>query len=365
MDINLEKYKKIQLMNKSYLSYKNMHNEFRPYVMFTNAPNYQNQYVNTDEFGFRLSSNINNKKISLKTLNKEEKCNVVLGGSTVFGMGASSDAKTIPSYISKTGIFCQNFGVRGATSHQEFLIFQNFVKFLPRIKNVYLISGVNDLAVASQDKSFFYPEFGCVFSEEMQFHNFWSQYSALTKIKWQIGKSKFFIIIDYLCRKFFLVRKFFSLMNFFLPSNKHQKDNLSKPEATFNEKFLHLKKSLSNDLRCWNALSKEFDFKIIYVLQPAIRWSNKKLNNHEKFLSNNQRISVGKKFYDSFMNKEIYQNFKKFVHLECKKNEIDFLDSNEILNEFPEDKNFFLDLCHLTDDGNEYIAKKLIEKYEK
>mgnify|MGYP002050212876 CR=1 FL=1 len=71
------------------------------------------------------------------------------------------------------------------------------------------------------------------------------------------------------------------------------------------------------------------------------------------------------RFFDNFMNKESYSDFKSFVFSECKKNEIEFLDSNEILNEFPEDKNFFSDLCHLTDDGNKFIAQHLIEKYEK
>ena len=65
------------------------------------------------------------------------------------------------------------------------------------------------------------------------------------------------------------------------------------------------------------------------------------------------------------MNKEVYQNYKQFIESQCKKNGIEFLDSNEILDRFSEDKNFFLDLCHLTDDGNKYLAQKLIEKYEK
>lgn len=365
MDINLEKYKKIQFMNKSYLSYKNMPHEFRPYVMFTNAPDYKTQHVNTDEIGFRLTHDKDEKKISLVNIIKKDKCNVVIGGSTVFGMGATSDAETISSHISREGIACQNFGVRGATSHQELLIFQNFIKFLPKIKNVYVISGVNDLAVASQEDSFFYPEFGCVFSEDMHLQKFWSQYSLFSKQKWQIGKSKFFIIVDYLCRKFSLVKIFFAFLSFILPSNNFYKKNLGKSKSSFDDKVFYLKKNFSNDLRCWRALSKEFNFRIIYILQPAIRWSNKKLNQHEKFLSDNQRVSIGEKFYDKFMNKEVYQNYKQFINSQCKKNGIEFLDSNEILDQFSEDKNFFLDLCHLTDDGNKYLAQKLIEKYEK
>ena len=364
MSVDLEKYKKIQLTSKSYLSYKNMPHEFRPYVMFTNAPNYKNQYVNTDEFGFRFSNGINDKQLYLNNMRNEDKCNVTLGGSTVFGMGVSSDRNTISSHLSREGIACQNFGVRGATSHQEFLIFQNFIKLLPKVNNVYLISGVNDLAVASHEDSFFYPEFGSVFSEDMHLQNFWSQYSVLSKKKWQIGKNKFFATIDYLCRKFLIARIFFSFLSFLIPSSKFRKKQFLKPRATFKEKLSNLKKTLSNDLKCWNALSKEFKFKIIYVLQPGIMWGNKVLNNHEKFLAENQRAVMGEKFFDKFMNKEIYLEFKSFVISECEKNEIDFFDSNEILNSFPKDKDFFLDLCHLTDEGNKFIAQHLIQKYE-
>ena len=66
------------------------------------------------------------KKIS-DVLNEVTKkfCNVLVGGSSAFGMGATSDKKTISSQLSNTGIFCQNFGVRGATSQQELIIFQN------------------------------------------------------------------------------------------------------------------------------------------------------------------------------------------------------------------------------------------------
>ena len=101
--------------------------------------------------------------------------------------------------LSKSGYFSK-----------EFLIFQNFKRLLPKIKNVFILTGVNDLALAAEEKSLFYPEFGGLYAEDMRFHQFWAQYLSFDSRKWQIGKNKFFLTIDYLCNNFSLFRYIFS-----------------------------------------------------------------------------------------------------------------------------------------------------------
>ena len=98
------------------------------------------------------------------------------------------------------------------------------------------------------------------------------------------------------------------------------------------------------------------DFKITYILQPGIGWANKKLNEQEQFIYENQRAFLGKKFFDKFMNKEIYIEHKKFIQDQCDRNEIKFEDANLFVKDFDSDKNLFLDLCHLSDEGNTFLA---------
>ena len=360
MSVEIKKYLNMNRNAEGYNSYKNIPHEFRPYVMFVNSPNYSSEHVNTDELGFRKSTNNRGENLSLKQLKqKEQFCNVLVGGSSAFGMGATSDKKTISSQLSNTGIFCQNFGVRGATSQQELIIFQNFKRFLPKIKNVYILSGVNDLALATEKSSFFYPEFGGIYSEEMRFYQFWSQYTSFSSEKWILGKNKFFFIIDYLCKKFSTFKKIFAFLSYILPAGSvFKKKNFFK-NISFEQKKNHLKDIIKNDFDCWKALSLKGDFKITYILQPGIGWANKKLNEQEQFIYENQRAFLGKKFFDKFMNKEIYIEHKKFIQDQCDRNEIKFEDANLFVKDFDSDKNLFLDLCHLSDEGNTFLANYL------
>ena len=181
MNKKLDQYKKTAMNRPGYYDYKNMHHEFRPYIMFANAENYNTRFVSTDKFGFRKTVNKDNKKIELSELkDNHNDCNVILGGSTAFGMGCSSDRNTIASELSAQGIFCQNFGIRAATSQQELIVFLQFKRYLSRIRNILILSGGNDISVAAHNSSFFYPDFGFMFAEDIRFNHFWHQEDDFT-----------------------------------------------------------------------------------------------------------------------------------------------------------------------------------------
>ena len=364
MSVNIEKYKEQNSKREEYLSYKKMPHEFRPYVMFVNSPDYKSTHVNTDNLGFRKTISKEGKIIDINKVKNEKICNVLMGGSTAFGMGASSDKTTISSFMSQSKIFCHNFGVRAATSQQELLIFQNFKRLLPKIKNVFILTGINDLALAAEKKSFFYPEFGGLYSEDIRLHQFWTQYLSFNSTKWQDGKNKLFFAIDYLCNKFTLFRYLFSFLSSIIPASNTFKRNKIFSKITFEEKIDNLKDLISNDISSWKAFADRYEFRIIYILQPGITWVDKKLSENESFIYENQRAVLGEKYYDKFMNKKIYMDHKKFLEEKCLENKIEFIDSNIIFQNFPKNEDLFTDLCHLTDKGNKYLAKYLCEKYE-
>ena len=154
----------------------------------------------------------------------------------------------------------------------------------------------------------------------------------------------------------------FSFLSYLLPTSKNYKKSEKFINLSFDEKISNLKTIIANDINSWKAFSEKYKFKIIYILQPGICWSNKDLSEKEKFTLENQRAVLGPNFFDKFMTKEAYSNHKIFLERECKKNEIEFIDSNNIFNNFPKNEELFLDLCHLTDKGNHYLAKYL-KKY--
>ena len=47
------------------------------------------------------------------------------------------------------------FGIRGSGSHQELIAFLKFKSFFPKIKNIIILSGLNDLFIATEKNTFF------------------------------------------------------------------------------------------------------------------------------------------------------------------------------------------------------------------
>ena len=171
--------------------------------------------------------------------------------------------------------------------------------------------------------------------------------------------------IDYLCNNFSLFRYIFSFLSLLIPSSSTFKRNKNFSNISFEEKIQNLKKLISNDISSWKAFSDKYQFKTIYILQPGIKWVDKKLTKKEIFIYENQRVHLGETYYDKFMNKEIYLNHKNFLEQQCLKNNIDFIDSNKIFKSFPENEDLFSDLCHLTDQGNKYLADYLSKNMDK
>ena len=345
---------------KGYFDYKNMRHECRPYVMIVNADNYKANSVNTESLGFRKSINSEGDSVNLDEVkSRYQECNILMGGSAAFGMGNSSDSKTISSLLSQSNIFCQNLGVRAATGQQELILYIQFKRFFNNVKNIILFSGINDISIAAQKSSFFYPDFGGVFSEDLRLNIFWQQYIGFNKDKWEFKKHNFFNIIDLISKKFsffkFFLHGFFSLFPSSKITNKAKKIN----NLSFSEKLDYVKKIISNDLDTWSLISKQNKINIIYMLQPNACWTKKKLSEYERKILNEERKYLGEEFYKNYSNINVYFEQKKFLESQCKEKGINFIDSNEWLSNFQESDEIFNDSSHLTDYGNKIISDKI------
>ncbi len=129
-----------QMKNYDQISY-----EYKPFIMFFNCSNYKSKIVNTDEIGFRLNYHNNNFE-KLSSFFNQKNVTIVIGGSLVFGFGATSDNNTISSILSKkTNKIYLNFGGTAFNSKQEILLFLNFFQNFKKIDKVIIVSGANDL----------------------------------------------------------------------------------------------------------------------------------------------------------------------------------------------------------------------------
>ena len=70
-----------------------------PYTMFTQNSDYKSNVVNTDKYGLRYTGCEN--PTSIDTIQAGEEFSLIVGASTAFGVGSSSDDETIAAHLSQ------------------------------------------------------------------------------------------------------------------------------------------------------------------------------------------------------------------------------------------------------------------------
>ena len=352
-------------LKPGFAQYQNMGNEFKPYLMFVNAENYQTNIVNTDRLGFRKTF-YKNKLFGIDQIaNIKKDQSIIVGGSTAFSMGSTSDKNTIHSYLTSMGKFCYSLGIRAGTSHQELLSFIKFKRFFPKIKNIIILSGLNDIVLASDRSSMYYNDFGGLIGAESRAFNFWMQASSFQNASWIIGRNNFFYYINTLCIKFRIFRIFFALFFSNLRTNKNKKKLNKNFNQNFDQKIKNINRTLENDLHTWSIIQKQMKVNVIYLFQPVITWTKRKLTKYECDIIRVEKKRFLNYFGKDFTSKKIYFRQSKLIRSFCKKYSIKFFDLNLSVKDPEKKKDFFVDSVHLSDYGNLCVAKTINEIIKK
>tara|TARA_A100001011_G_C14322735_1_gene851810 strand:+ start:34056 stop:35102 length:1047 start_codon:yes stop_codon:yes gene_type:complete len=328
--------------------------EWKPFVMFSNKTNLKSKRLNTDKHGLRFNGS--NEKFNTKSIfeqgNNSKEHGAVFGASTAYGLGASSDDKTISSILSKeTNIHFFNLGVTAFSGFQEVILHQSLINHLEKIKYIVVLSGYNDLYMLNYLNNF---------DVEYGPHYYANQFkigmdNSLLNRKRKIAKFFFSPFLDknvdwssisqkQILKMIFNKRE--EINNF----NEDEKDNL-------------IKNYLNRNLIYWSNIQKLYNVKILYVLQPVFGWCNKNLSLEEKEIFEELDIN-NLKVYDS--EKTLENSYEKYLNLvskHCEKYRINFVDSNQYFRENNKKDNWcFIDRSHLTDLGNQYISNVIKAK---
>lgn len=245
----------------------------------------------------------------------------VIGGSTTFGVGSTSDSKTIPSFLQEkiTQVFPNqnieviNAGIPQAYSYTEsILIKEKILSYSPDLLIIY--DGWNDL---SQDYEFYSKGTDPIF---------------LDKLIRYVGKS------DYLTPKFILTY-YFNL--------KHNSSEI----VPFNSYKINEKISLWKNT--WTDICQleiENNFKTIVTLQPLVGTGQKNLTFEESYSFikfDGESVIFHYNFYQDALNE---LNSKCFSTLDLR----NAFDSNS--------ETIFYDFGHVGDFGNKIISDNLFNK---
>ena len=327
-------------------NYDQITSDYEPYTLFFNRKSFNSNNVNTDKHGFRL--NYFNKSFkSVYEFCEFDEISIIIGGSTVFGFGSTDDGKSIPSIMTKYGkeIFL-NFGATAFNSRQELFLFINNLGKFKKIKQVIIISGINDLYLGINNKK----ENNFFFKNTFQLSN------DLYKIRNNYYQRFLYLLYKTFHNKFVDPQKI-EFKDLFIKKKIDKLDNLINFEI--------IEKNYDNIFSVWTSLSNHFKFKLNFFLQPMAGWVDKEMHENEtklfKLLDNSDNESHLKlKILSDKRNYEIFLKILKKISNKCK---ISFTDLNLDLRTIVSKNDWlFVDRVHLTDIGCESVSKIILNK---
>ena len=341
--------------------YDSVKHVWKPFIMFFNEANIKSKVLNLDKFGLRFNDLNNLKNLDIETNNsifnekifsQYKETAVLVGASTAFGTGASSDTFTIPSILSKkTNIHFFNLACSALSGFQEIILFQSFINFLTTTKKIVILSGLNDLTLINY-LSNFDPTWG---------HHYFSQKYIKGMIQSTLSRrrklAKFlldpFIEHDVNWNSVTISK----LRNLFLKKKNSEKMDLPTKERL-------MKTNISKNFQFWSNIQKGMGIKIIYLLQPFANWCEKTLSDEEKKIFSVVDTTSQRPYQIwKMLDKTLYANYKNLIEENCNHFNLDFVDCNNYINNNDFNNQWlFVDRAHLTDLGNKNISELILSK---
>ena len=311
--------------------------EFFPFVMFSGERNYTSPTVSSDRRGLRNQLTSHGTIFSLDSLSISDKAIILTGGSTAFGVGASSDRNTIASTLTNLGFPTLSFGTRGALLVQEFLNFSFVLREHSQIERVVVLSGVNDASLIFQDDEPVDWLYGGFFgSKESEIQTTLGSFELLTNTR---------------------LRKSFSWL---LRQNARSFPQERPMVRQRGERFDDILGVLGVALSLWDNFSRSTGIRVDYVLQPVVGWTKKPLVSREQ-----QRITADFEMVPQqkpLVEHDFYLDFKDSLQKKISTTTLNFYDANVWFDDL--EGELFSDICHLTDLGYELLSRMLLKELE-
>ncbi|MBK4998063.1 hypothetical protein IAE37_000339 [Pseudomonas sp. S31] len=117
-----------------------------PHTLHVHESGYRSATINTDALGLRYS-HCAGKRFSAAERGGAPRVNLLVGGSTALGIGASGDQHTVASHLSMlTGEVWLSLAGCGLNASQELLLFLSHQHRFGQVGHVVVLSGLNSLA---------------------------------------------------------------------------------------------------------------------------------------------------------------------------------------------------------------------------
>lgn len=311
-----------------------------PFLMFLQGSNVRSDVVNTDRFGFRWTI-LPDGTVSSVESPPPGPCSLLVGSSTTFGVGATSDATTLASVLSaSTGRPWINFSARAHCSTQELLTFMMYADVLPPIRQIVFMSGVNDLYMQYAANRFD-DHLGAFFYSDRYF-------AAMEQVRGQSIRKRLGAALKRITEK-----------DPALPFETV----LAQREGRRDRVLALVRRNLSH----WAVFASNYSATVLFALQPVFPWLGKKASPEEQelFSARESRDPRNELMIGTALSAENHEWYATSVKKICEDLGLGFVDLNvELRRETEEDEWLFVDRVHFNDRGYAACAESLAKLVE-
>ncbi len=324
-----------------------------PYTMYFHEKNFTSNAVNTDSLGFRYVY-LKGQRYSIAELpTAPTRVNLLVGGSTALGVGATSDETTVASYLSElTNEVWLNFAGRGYNSVQELIMFLMHQCKFQQIGQVLILSGINTLALEgipdhlSSDHGRYYYSY--------EFQHYMNKYNEDMK-----RKSNSFSSSNK--KPFSRLKRLKSLFQNENPADIIITDQGINLEA----RIMRAAGVIVNAIHQWKLLLADFHAKLQFVLQPLAYWTRDYLTPEEEavFFAIDQCPNNFYRLFEGVLGKSVHPVFFNAIQQGALQYGIPAHDMNILLSTTDKlAETLFVDRVHFNDIGNKVLADVIYEK---
>lgn len=309
-----------------------------PYLMYFHPNGHRSKTVNTDVSGFRYSE-VDGRAYSVADHDGLDSVRLLAGSSTVFGIGASCDAWTLSSRMTVNDPRPQpwlNFGGRSFNSAQELMLLTLYRHLLPKVEEIVLFSGFNNLGLARLPASA-RGEHGAFFNCNQFFDAFGTDASRAAHSKGM------------------------SVMQRLLGGKNGAA--ASEPVPPMTEQIGYAADLTLRHLEIWRVVANDLGAKLTYVLQPLAGWVRDiGTSQEETIFAELDELGRFSDTYGDILQQRVNIEYATQLEAGTKNMGVDFINLSPILaGRVGPDQWLFVDRIHFTDEGYDYVARQLLE----
>ncbi|WDY56147.1 hypothetical protein [Pseudomonas sp. PSKL.D1] len=313
-----------------------------PHTLHVHECGYRSGTINTDALGLRYS-HCAGKRFSAAERGGSARVNLLVGGSTALGIGASSDEHTVASHLSMlTGEVWLSLAGCGLNASQELLLFLTHQHRLGEVGHVVLLSGLNTLAHEALGEVLLGPQAAQLASAHQQYLNSFNEGMppggpVRRASLWQrVGQA-------------------------LAPRRPAPEPDwcLSAPD----KRLARAADSIGRTLCQWDRMLAGSHATLTFILQPLLPWCRETLPSGEQTMLNAlaQQPSNFDRLLQGAFDAELHPAF--FRRIKSKADPVPCYDMNSMLSSSPVfGADLFIDRLHLNDLGNNALAKVITAK---